>query len=99
MFKRFFKSIYQFLTLIFNAFLWEPIRGGNGKTQLDELAKYAIVVSAVWMIIYEGITEGAQFSDIQFITVFGALVAAGGLKMHYKGIPDSDNKNDKEQIN
>lgn len=33
---------------IFNSLFFEPIRGGNGVTQMDELAKYVMI----WLCVY-----------------------------------------------
>jgi hypothetical protein len=85
---KFFKSIGDFFKLIGNAFVWQPLRGGNGVTQPDELAKFLITWCGIWMVFHEGMNEGVQFTDLQFGTVFAAVVAVAGLQMYFK-------KNDK----
>jgi len=78
------KRIRNFFNLIGNAFIWQPLRGGNGVTQPDELAKFLITWCGIWMVIQEGINPGTQFTDVQFATVFGAVVAVAGLQMYFK---------------
>ena len=78
-----FRKIRNFFNLIGNAFVWQPLRGGNGVTQPDELAKFLIVWSGIWMVFYEGLHIGEQFSDAKFGTVFAAVVAVAGLQMYF----------------
>jgi len=78
------KAIKNFINLIGNAFIWEPIRGGNGVTQMEELSRFLIVWCGIWVVFYEGLNEGQQFTDLQFTTVFAAVVAVAGLQMYFK---------------
>ena len=78
------KKITNFFNLIGNAFVWQPLRGGNGVTQPNELAKFLITWCGIWMVIQEGVHEGQQFTDVQFATVFAAVVAVAGLQMYFK---------------
>ena len=79
-----FKKIRNFINLIGNAFIWQPLRGDNGRTQPDELAKWLITWIGIWMVYYEGVTEGEQYSDSKFLYVFGAVTVIAGLKMYFK---------------
>jgi len=78
------KRIRNFLNLIGNSFIWDPLRGDNGKTQPDELAKWLITWCGIWMAIIEGIYDGQQFTDAKFIAVFTAVVAVAGLQVFKK---------------
>ena len=78
------KTIRNFFNLAGNAFVWQPLRGGNGVTQPDELAKFLITWTGIWMVVWEGIHDGSQFSDMEFTTVFAAVVAVAGLQMYFK---------------
>ena len=77
-------SIKEFIILVLNAFIWHPLRGGNGVTQPNELAKWVITWVGVWMVIQEGINPEQQFTDSQFGIVFAAVVAIAGFQLHYK---------------
>jgi len=76
--------IKNFFNLLGNSFIWQPLRGGNGVTQPDELAKFLITWTGVWMVFYEGFTCGEQFSTEKFLVVFGAVVTIAGLQMYHK---------------
>lgn len=85
-----FKQIRDFIDLVFNAFLWQPLRGGNGVTQPNELAKYLTTWAGIWMVFHEGVTEGQQFTDYQFGIVFGAVVAIAGFQLIYPKKPKQE---------
>ena len=78
-----FKSIKEFIFLVFNSFIWQPLRGGNGVTNPNELAKWVITWVGIWMVIQEGIQPEQQFTDYQFGIVFAAVVAIAGFQLHY----------------
>jgi uncharacterized membrane protein (DUF373 family) len=67
----------------------QPLRGGNGVTQPDELAKFLITWVGIWMVVQEGIVEGQQYTDMQFSTVFGAVVAVAGLQMYFQNCKEN----------
>lgn len=82
-----FKKIISFIVLVANTFIWQPVRGGNGVTQPDELAKWSITVAGIWMVFHEGLTPAQQFTDAQFGIVFAAVVAIAGVQLHYNSKP------------
>ena len=45
--------IWERKTLFYGLFL-EPIRGGNGKTQMNELAEWVLIWTLVYMVHLEG---------------------------------------------
>ena len=76
--------MWKFLKDIAQALFWQPIRGNNGITQLDELGKYIVIWITTWMIIYEGLLEGSQFTDPQFIAVLSLLAGIIGVQLYFK---------------
>lgn len=85
------RKVKDFFNLIGNAFIWQPLRGGNGVTQPDELAKWLITWSGIWMVFHEGITEGQQFTDAKFGVVFAAVVAIASVQKYFKAQKDGQN--------
>lgn len=85
-----FKKIKDFINLIGNAFIWQPLRGGNGITQPNELAKYLITWVGIWMVFQEGIHPEQQFTDYQFGIVFAAVVAIAGFQLAYPKKPKQE---------
>lgn len=79
-----FKKIKEFIYLVGNSFIWQPLRGDNGITNPNELAKWLITWVGVWMVFQEGIHTGQQFTDTQFGIVFAAVVAIAGIQLHYE---------------
>lgn len=78
------KKIINIIIFLVNSLIWQPLKGNDGVTQMDELAKYLITLSGIWMVFYEGVQSEQQFTDFQFGTVFGAVVAVAGLQMYFK---------------
>ena len=61
-----------------NGFIFEPLRGGNGITQMDELAKYMMIVYLGWMIVKEGATsEHVYYESWGWAMIVGVALIAG----------------------
>ena len=50
---------------LYQALLMQPLRGGNGVVQMDELAKYILMVFLGVMIYYEGKRSEEHTSELQ----------------------------------
>lgn len=87
-----FHTIYR--VVLYDLFLI-PLRGGNGVTQMYELSQYTLNVVGVWMLIYEGINEGVQYSDNVLIAMIGILAAISGLKQWFNWKKNGDANVDK----
>lgn len=63
--------------LIFN-----PLAGGNGKVQMDELAKFVVIVAFAFSSYIEGrrTSESHIFSDAYWFALLGSISIIGGLK-------------------
>jgi hypothetical protein len=69
--------IFHYKTL-FNALFLEPIRGGNGVTQTNELAQWAVIALLVYCIIVEGQDEKTYIDQgVIWALVIGVLSLAG----------------------
>lgn len=72
------KQIFTILQILWDSLFLEPIRGGNGKTQLDELAKYAIIV----ITVIEAANPHSDNVKLGELLTFTATIA--GLQKHFK---------------
>jgi hypothetical protein len=82
--KTFIQRIFATINKIFDAIFWQPLRGGNGVTQPDELAKYTITMLGIYMVYREGISEVQLYTDTEFGIVFSAVVAITGVQSYFK---------------
>lgn len=87
--KRFFKWIYNLIKILANDLFFSPLRNGNGVVLNTEFASYTTVWVVFFSIIIEGLKEGQQYTDVQFIAILGLLAGVLGIKEYF-------NKNKKE---
>jgi hypothetical protein len=67
---------------VYKTFIFTPLAGGNGKIQMDELAKGLIIAICVWSINKDAnrTHEWAYFSDAYYLSLFGAFFAIASIK-------------------
>ena len=65
---------------LYNSLLLQPLRGGNGVTQMDELAKYVMLVILVYMTYREGETEGSVYPESVFWAMIIGVALIAGIK-------------------
>lgn len=70
---KFFKYIYE--TFIFN-----PLAGGNGKVQMDEIAKAILLVMICVASFREGVSDKQAYPDIYWIMIFASVCAIAAIK-------------------
>ena len=64
--------------VLFKGLFLEPIRGGNGKTQMDELAKWIMIWMLVYMIHLEGQSVEQVFPESWgWAIIMGIFLIAG----------------------
>lgn len=94
----FFLIVLRWGSLIYKELVFTPLAGGNGKVQMDELAKYVVIVSFVFSSYIEGSRkhEWHIFSDAYWFALLGSVCIIGGLKnvdfskMFTKSPPDEN---------
>ena len=59
---------------LFKSLFLEPIRGGNGVTQMDELAKYVIIILSIVVTFYN------LTSTLTLQILLGSLVIIAGIQ-------------------
>lgn len=63
---------------LYTYFLLQPLRGGNGVVQMDEFAKYIMMILLVYMVYKEGESAEQVFPESVFwAMVVGAFLIAG----------------------
>lgn len=69
-------------TTIYRELVFTPLAGGNGKVQMDELAKFVVITSFVFSSYIEGSRkhEWHVFSDAYWFALLGSVCIIGGLK-------------------
>lgn len=67
---------------VYQTFIFNPLAGGNGKVQMDELAKAIIIVLCIWSINRDAHRTHSwpYFSDAYYLSLFGALFAIASIK-------------------
>ena len=59
-------------------FVLQPLRGGNGVVQMDEFAKYVMMVLLIYMVYREGQDESHYYDvSVFWAMVVGAFLIAG----------------------
>lgn len=88
------RKISRFIKWLFITFIFDPIAGGNGKVQMDELAKAIILVLTVWSVTKDGnrVHEWSYFSDAFYMTMLGGLFAIAAIKPIVHAIKDNDDE-------
>ncbi len=70
----------KFLSYIYKTFFFDPLAGGNGKVQMDEIAKAVMVVMICVASFREGSSIEQVYPDIYWIMIFAAVCAIAAIK-------------------
>lgn len=67
---------------IHDKYVFTPLAGGNGKIQMDELAKGIIMAILIWAVQRDGYRghEWAYFSDVFYATLLAGIFAIAAIK-------------------
>jgi hypothetical protein len=90
--------------VLFRGLFLEPIRGGNGKTQMDELAKWIMIWLLVGMVYFEGASVEQVFPESWgWALIAGIFLIAGYEKtvhgiVEYLSRRDKDNKKPEKKV-
>lgn len=77
--------LYKKRDQLFESLFLQPIRGGNGVTQSDELAKYSLIGLLIFMVYIER-QPGEQYASEIFMFIAASVAGLAGLKRHYDHI-------------
>lgn len=63
--------------------LWEPLAGGNGHVQMDELAKFVIIGLLIFSVYVEATRENLDkqvFTDTFYLILLGGVFSIASIK-------------------
>lgn len=70
----------KFFKYLYTTFFFDPLAGGNGKIQMDEIAKAVFVVMIIRASIKEGASPEQVYPDIYWIMLFASVCAVAAIK-------------------
>lgn len=70
----------KLLTYIYKTFFFDPLAGGNGKIQMDEMARAILLGMIVKASIREGETVEQMYPNEYWFCIFVAVCAVAGIK-------------------
>jgi hypothetical protein len=70
----------KFLKDVYKTYVFDPLAGGNGKIQMDELAKAVLVIMIIRASIKEGASPDQVYPDIYWISLFASVCAIAAIK-------------------
>lgn len=73
-------KLFTFLNYIYKTFFFDPLAGGNGKIQMNELGQAILLVMIVKASIREGSNPGQDYPDVYWICLFGCIAAIAAIK-------------------
>jgi hypothetical protein len=75
---------------LYREWLFNPVAGGNGKLQMDELAKLVILLFAWRALELEGVSEKQVYPDVFWFSIFFSIAAIAGIKHYVNSFKKSD---------
>lgn len=70
----------KFFNHIYKTFFFDPLAGGNGKVQMDEIAKAILLVMICVASFREGSSTEQVYPDIYWIMIFASVCAIAAIK-------------------
>jgi hypothetical protein len=70
----------KWLFNIYRTYIFDPLAGGNGKIQMDELTKAVLVIMICRASFREGHSPEQLYPDVYWICIFAAVCAIAAIK-------------------
>jgi hypothetical protein len=70
----------KWLNNLYKTYVFDPLAGGNGKIQMDEMTKAVLVVMICRASWKEGISPEQVYPDIYWICIFASVCAIAAIK-------------------
>ena len=64
----------------YRIYIFDPLAGGNGKIQLDEVAKAVLIVMICRASFREGQSAEQLYPDMYWVSIFAAVCAIAAIK-------------------
>jgi hypothetical protein len=81
----------KFFKYVYIKFIFDPLAGGNGKVQMDEMAKVLLLVMIGRASWREGDSPDQLYPDIYWICLFGAVCAIAAIKPAFQKLKQPQN--------
>lgn len=81
----------------YNTFFFDPLAGGNGKVQMDEIAKAILIIMICFASAREGKSTDQVYPDIYWIMIFASYAAIAAIKPAFGKIKSPLTNEDKPQ--
>lgn len=76
----------RWITKIYQTLFFDPLAGGNGKVQMDEIAKAVMIVMICMASAREGKSTEQVYPDIYWIMIFSSYAAVAAIKPAFSKI-------------
>lgn len=70
----------KFLKDLYRTYIFDPLAGGNGKIQMDEMAKAILLIMICRASWKEGLSPEQVYPDVYWISIFAAVCAIAAIK-------------------
>ena len=74
----------KWLSRIYDTYVFTPLAGGNGKIQMEEYARTALLVQTLYSAYLEGKGPEQLYPDIYWIMILTAICTIAGMKHIFK---------------
>jgi hypothetical protein len=88
----------KFIVNIYRTYIFDPLAGGNGKIQMDELTKAIMVFMICSASIKEGRSTEQVYPDIYWICIFASVCAIAAIKPAFGKFKEQMEKKDETPI-
>lgn len=78
------KKVFQFLSYVYQTYIFTPLAGGNGKIQMAELVRAVMVIEFIRASIQEGVTVEQVYPDSYWLGMIGAICAIAAIQNYFK---------------
>lgn len=84
----------RWLNTVYRTLFFDPLAGGNGKVQMDEIAKAVMIVMICMASAREGKSTEQVYPDIYWIMIFSSYAAVAAIKPAFsKLVSKKENEN------
>lgn len=81
----------KWLAKFYQTYVFDPLAGGNGKIQMDEIAKAILLIMICRASYHEGQSPAQAYPDIYWIMIFTSVCAIAAIKPAFSKINELKN--------
>jgi hypothetical protein len=72
--------VINWLKDIYRIYVFDPLAGGNGKIQMDEMAKAILLIMIICASIKEGASAEQLYPDMYWVSIFAGVCGIAAIK-------------------